>query len=201
MKISDWTLNSILNQSHYSINSHITPESTTGILNLIYYLIWKSFFPSCLGEMHIGGQDHFYLETHCTIAVPKGEDGEMELFVSTQNLAKTQVSPSLDSFDLDSFWRRQSVLPPRITWFIIVIVIIIWYGIRMMLHTLKNPMWVLYICRNRILEIWQQSRQISSAVHKAKHIAKDMQTIYDIWEPRNSIWVSGILWCSSFTQL
>ncbi|ETE63145.1 Xanthine dehydrogenase/oxidase, partial [Ophiophagus hannah] len=42
------------------------------------------------GEMHIGGQEHFYLEAHCTIAVPKGEDGEMELFVSTQNLAKTQ---------------------------------------------------------------------------------------------------------------
>jgi len=25
------------------------------------------------------------------LAVPKGEDGEMELFVSTQNLMKTQV--------------------------------------------------------------------------------------------------------------
>lgn len=42
------------------------------------------------GEMYIGGQEHFYLETHCTIAVPKGEDGEMEVFVSTQNLTKTQ---------------------------------------------------------------------------------------------------------------
>nr|XP_048699341.1 xanthine dehydrogenase/oxidase isoform X3 [Caretta caretta] len=42
------------------------------------------------GEMYIGGQEHFYLETHCTIAVPKGEDGEMELFVSTQNPMKTQ---------------------------------------------------------------------------------------------------------------
>ncbi|XP_074845961.1 xanthine dehydrogenase/oxidase isoform X2 [Carettochelys insculpta] len=42
------------------------------------------------GEMYIGGQEHFYLETHCTIAVPKGEDGEMELFVSTQNPTKTQ---------------------------------------------------------------------------------------------------------------
>ncbi|XP_066474776.1 xanthine dehydrogenase/oxidase [Tiliqua scincoides] len=42
------------------------------------------------GEMYIGGQEHFYLEAHCTIAVPKGEDGEMELFVSTQNLTKTQ---------------------------------------------------------------------------------------------------------------
>ncbi|XP_074065764.1 xanthine dehydrogenase/oxidase [Macrotis lagotis] len=42
------------------------------------------------GELYIGGQDHFYLETHCTIAVPKGESGEMELFVSTQNTMKTQ---------------------------------------------------------------------------------------------------------------
>uniref|UniRef100_A0A8C0VCU6 Xanthine dehydrogenase n=1 Tax=Cyanistes caeruleus TaxID=156563 RepID=A0A8C0VCU6_CYACU len=43
-----------------------------------------------LGEMYLGGQEHFYLETHCTLAVPKGEDGEMELFVSTQNPMKTQ---------------------------------------------------------------------------------------------------------------
>uniref|UniRef100_A0A8C9JMP0 Xanthine dehydrogenase n=1 Tax=Panthera tigris altaica TaxID=74533 RepID=A0A8C9JMP0_PANTA len=42
------------------------------------------------GELYIGGQEHFYLETHCTIAVPKGEAGEMELFVSTQNTTKTQ---------------------------------------------------------------------------------------------------------------
>ncbi|KAK2531938.1 Xdh [Columba guinea] len=42
------------------------------------------------GEMYLAGQEHFYLETHCTLAVPKGEDGEMELFVSTQNLMKTQ---------------------------------------------------------------------------------------------------------------
>ncbi|XP_059516200.1 xanthine dehydrogenase/oxidase isoform X2 [Myotis daubentonii] len=42
------------------------------------------------GEVYIGGQDHFYLETQCTIAVPKGEAGEMELFVSTQNTNKTQ---------------------------------------------------------------------------------------------------------------
>lgn len=42
------------------------------------------------GEIYIGGQEHFYLETNCAIAVPKGEDGEMELFVSTQNTTKTQ---------------------------------------------------------------------------------------------------------------
>uniref|UniRef100_A0A4W5JX12 Aldehyde oxidase/xanthine dehydrogenase a/b hammerhead domain-containing protein n=2 Tax=Hucho hucho TaxID=62062 RepID=A0A4W5JX12_9TELE len=43
------------------------------------------------GEMHMGGQEHFYLETNVTVAVPKGEDGEMELFVSTQSATKTQV--------------------------------------------------------------------------------------------------------------
>ena len=40
-------------------------------------------------------QEHFYLETQATIAVPKGEDGEMELFVSTQNPTLTQVRKQL----------------------------------------------------------------------------------------------------------
>uniref|UniRef100_A0A673ZG51 Xanthine dehydrogenase n=1 Tax=Salmo trutta TaxID=8032 RepID=A0A673ZG51_SALTR len=42
------------------------------------------------GEMHMGGQEHFYLETNVTVAIPRGEDGEMELFVSTQSATKTQ---------------------------------------------------------------------------------------------------------------
>lgn len=42
------------------------------------------------GEMHMGGQEHFYLETNVTLAVPRGEDGEMELFVSTQSASKSQ---------------------------------------------------------------------------------------------------------------
>nr|DBA27333.1 TPA: hypothetical protein GDO54_011493 [Pyxicephalus adspersus] len=46
------------------------------------------------GEIHIGGQEHFYLETNCCIAVPKGEDGEMELYASTQNTTETQVLAS-----------------------------------------------------------------------------------------------------------
>ncbi|XP_037552441.1 xanthine dehydrogenase/oxidase isoform X2 [Nematolebias whitei] len=41
------------------------------------------------GEIHIGGQEHFYLETHVTLAVPR-EDEEMELFVSTQSPSDTQ---------------------------------------------------------------------------------------------------------------
>nr|XP_033794956.1 xanthine dehydrogenase/oxidase [Geotrypetes seraphini] len=43
------------------------------------------------GEIHVGGQEHFYLEANCAIAVPKGEDGEMELFVSTQNPTEAQA--------------------------------------------------------------------------------------------------------------
>ncbi|XP_049319724.1 xanthine dehydrogenase/oxidase isoform X5 [Astyanax mexicanus] len=44
------------------------------------------------GEIHIGGQEHFYLETNCALAVPRGEDGEMELLVSTQAATKTQTA-------------------------------------------------------------------------------------------------------------
>ena len=42
------------------------------------------------GELHIGGQEHFYLETQTAIAVPKDVE-EMELYVSTQNPSGTQV--------------------------------------------------------------------------------------------------------------
>ncbi|WAR00721.1 XDH-like protein [Mya arenaria] len=42
------------------------------------------------GESHMGGQEHFYLEDHATLAVPRGEDGEMEMFVATQNPSETQ---------------------------------------------------------------------------------------------------------------
>ncbi len=44
-----------------------------------------------VGEMRTGAQEHFYLETNATIAVPKGENGEMEIFSSTQNPTKTQL--------------------------------------------------------------------------------------------------------------
>lgn len=43
------------------------------------------------GECRMGGQEHFYLETHVTIAVPRDSD-ELELYSSTQNLAYLQAS-------------------------------------------------------------------------------------------------------------
>ena len=43
------------------------------------------------GEVRIGGQEHFYLETHVSLAIPRGEDGEMEVYCSTQNPTHAQV--------------------------------------------------------------------------------------------------------------
>lgn len=43
------------------------------------------------GELYMGGQEHFYMETQGLIAVPVGEAGEMELYVATQHAAYTQV--------------------------------------------------------------------------------------------------------------
>ena len=43
------------------------------------------------GIARMGGQEHFYLETHASVVVPKPEDGEMEVFSSTQNPTETQT--------------------------------------------------------------------------------------------------------------
>ena len=43
------------------------------------------------GVARMGGQEHFYLETNACVAVPKPEDGEMEVWTSTQNPAETQT--------------------------------------------------------------------------------------------------------------
>ncbi|KAJ2827123.1 hypothetical protein GGI24_002728, partial [Coemansia furcata] len=43
------------------------------------------------GESYCGAQEHFYLETMGAVAVPKGEDGEMDVFASTQNPTEAQM--------------------------------------------------------------------------------------------------------------
>lgn len=42
------------------------------------------------GSVRVGGQDHFYLEPHGCLAIPKGENDEMEIFASTQSVDGTQ---------------------------------------------------------------------------------------------------------------
>lgn len=44
------------------------------------------------GECRTGGQEHFYLETQCVIARPKGEDDELEIVCSTQHPSEISVS-------------------------------------------------------------------------------------------------------------
>jgi len=42
------------------------------------------------GVTRMGGQEHFYLETNACVVIPKPEDGEIEIFSSTQNPTETQ---------------------------------------------------------------------------------------------------------------
>ncbi|KAL2263860.1 hypothetical protein VTK26DRAFT_4656 [Humicola hyalothermophila] len=43
------------------------------------------------GTTRMGGQEHFYLETNAAVAIPKPEDGEMEIWASTQNPNEAQA--------------------------------------------------------------------------------------------------------------
>ncbi|RFU29765.1 hypothetical protein B7463_g6582, partial [Scytalidium lignicola] len=43
------------------------------------------------GKVRMGGQEHFYLETNACVAIPKLEDGEMEIWASTQNPTESQA--------------------------------------------------------------------------------------------------------------
>ena len=43
------------------------------------------------GEVRIGAQDHYYMETQCCLVVPSGEADELEILVGTQNPSGAQV--------------------------------------------------------------------------------------------------------------
>lgn len=43
------------------------------------------------GEVHVGGQEHFYMETQTVLVIPKTEDKELDIYVSTQDPAHVQV--------------------------------------------------------------------------------------------------------------
>lgn len=53
--------------------------------------VTSKYFP-VPGEIHIGGQEHFYMETQSMLVVPKGEDGEIDVYVSTQFPRYIQVT-------------------------------------------------------------------------------------------------------------
>ena len=51
--------------------------------------IWGKADHVFSGVVRMGGQEHFYLETQACVVVPKPEDGEMEVYSSTQNPTET----------------------------------------------------------------------------------------------------------------
>ncbi|XP_023568150.1 aldehyde oxidase 2-like isoform X1 [Octodon degus] len=46
------------------------------------------------GEVHVGGQEHFYMETQRVLVIPKAEDQELDIFTSTQDPAHVQKTVS-----------------------------------------------------------------------------------------------------------
>ena len=44
------------------------------------------------GEVRVGGQEHFYLETQACLVIPKGEQQEVEIVSSTQGVAGVQTN-------------------------------------------------------------------------------------------------------------
>uniref|UniRef100_A0A670XYN9 Aldehyde oxidase 1 n=1 Tax=Pseudonaja textilis TaxID=8673 RepID=A0A670XYN9_PSETE len=49
------------------------------------------------GEVHIGGQEHFYLETSSVCVIPRKEDNTMDIYVSTQDAKYVQIeSPYIE---------------------------------------------------------------------------------------------------------
>ncbi|XP_045415180.1 aldehyde oxidase 2 [Lemur catta] len=46
------------------------------------------------GEVHVGGQEHFYMETQRVLVIPKTEDKELDIVVSTQDPAHVQKTVS-----------------------------------------------------------------------------------------------------------
>ena len=51
--------------------------------------IWEKADHVFSGVVRMGGQEHFYLETQACVVIPKPEDGELEVYSSTQNPTET----------------------------------------------------------------------------------------------------------------
>lgn len=50
---------------------------------------WSKYEKVVEGQIRIGGQEHFYLETHNCVVIP-GEDDEIEVISSTQSVSDVQ---------------------------------------------------------------------------------------------------------------
>lgn len=82
----------------FSIEEAIQAESFFDFFREIKKGDVEDAFKNCdhvfTGVARMGGQEHFYLETNASVVIPKPEDGEMEIFSSTQNPTEAQVYAS-----------------------------------------------------------------------------------------------------------
>ncbi|KAL2116516.1 hypothetical protein VTJ04DRAFT_8684 [Mycothermus thermophilus] len=79
----------------YTIDEAIEKESFFDFYREIKKGDPEEAFKNCdyvfTGETRMGGQEHFYLETQAALVIPKPEDGEMEIWSSTQNPNEAQA--------------------------------------------------------------------------------------------------------------
>jgi xanthine dehydrogenase/oxidase len=79
----------------YTIEEAIEKQSFFAHYRYIHKGDVEEAFKNCdhvfEGTARMGGQEHFYLETNAALAIPKPEDGEMEVWSSTQNPSETQA--------------------------------------------------------------------------------------------------------------
>lgn len=47
------------------------------------------------GEIRLGGQEHFYMETQSMVVVPSGEERELKVYLSCQHPTYNQVRSTL----------------------------------------------------------------------------------------------------------
>ncbi|XP_076810087.1 xanthine dehydrogenase/oxidase-like [Clavelina lepadiformis] len=73
----------IEHESYYKPTSKIKQGDVEKVMAICDHVI--------SGECRIAGQEHFYLETQACLAVPKREDGEMEILASSQNPTALQL--------------------------------------------------------------------------------------------------------------
>lgn len=70
-------------------------------------------FSPLTGEVHVGGQEHFYMETQTVLVIPKTEDKELDIYVSSQDPAHVQVRSSISSTSSPTSQFPHRLQPPQ----------------------------------------------------------------------------------------
>ena len=71
---------------------HVEYQDLPAIITMEEAIAAKSYHDWPNNIIQTGAQEHFYLETQATIAIPQGEDDEIMILASTQNPTATQMT-------------------------------------------------------------------------------------------------------------